>query len=101
MSEAAVVGLLVRYVAGIITASELARRLPDGWELDQQDDPELRRLVLRTMGYLAGYQNGVHGEFDLKQALRSLILSWGVTAGIQGSAEQDVGGPNRYFALQT
>jgi hypothetical protein len=98
MSEAAIVGMLVRYVAHVISAERLERDLPDGWDLDRQSDADVRSLVLRTMGYLAEYRNGERSENDLRQAIRSLALSRSPTEAVSAKTHGLAGGPSRYYA---
>lgn len=67
--------LIARYVAGIITLEALSHSLPDGWDLDAAEEPEVRRLVLLTVGYLADYQRDHLSESQLRQLL-SDEASW-------------------------
>ncbi len=67
--------LISRYVAGIITLEALSHGLPDGWDLDAADEPEVKRLVLLTIGYLSDYQRDNLSESQLRQLL-SAEASW-------------------------
>lgn len=69
MSQIAVRTEVARYLAGMITAEELERGLPDGWELDETGDDELRRVTLVVMGRLAEYFEGDLAEPDLRRTL--------------------------------
>src|SRR5947208_15015128 len=71
--EASIRDLISRYLIGDITADELSDQLPDGWELDEANDPGASDLALLAMGYLAGYQSGDRDEAALRDALAQLI----------------------------
>lgn len=71
--EAHIRNVLVRYLAREVSADELSRRLPDGWDLDEANDPDADDLALLAMGYLAGYHGGDRNEDELRRALRQLI----------------------------
>jgi hypothetical protein len=66
--------IIIEYLAGRITARDLAVGLPDGWELDEGDDSEVRDLTLRAVGYLAEHERGDRDEQDLRTALTGLML---------------------------
>jgi hypothetical protein len=68
---------LVEYLAQRLTAAELARRLPDGWELDEAGDSVARRLTLKAMGYLAEFQRGDRTDAELWAAIRDLLSAPG------------------------
>ena len=67
--------LLGRYLAGELSAGELGRALPDGWELDESGDRAARALVLRIVGNLSEFQNGDLTETELRERLGILIPS--------------------------
>jgi hypothetical protein len=71
--EVAIRELIARYLAGDIDATELNDQLPDGWDLDEADDPGATELVLLALGFLAGYQSGDRDEDALRAMLASLI----------------------------
>lgn len=60
---------IARYVASIITLDELTRSLPDGWELDQADDPDARRLTLLVTGFVTDYERGNLSASELRERL--------------------------------
>jgi hypothetical protein len=64
---------IIEYLAGRFDADDLATRLPDGWELDENGTPEARTLTLRSIGYLAEYQRGDRSNDDLWRALSHLV----------------------------
>jgi hypothetical protein len=66
---------LGRYLAGELSASELARELPDGWDLDEYGDRDARALVLRIVGNLSEFQNGDLNEVELQDRLRVVLPS--------------------------
>ncbi len=68
VTEASVRDLIARYVAGSISAADLANALPDGGQLDDADETTAN-LVLRTMGYLSEYENGDLADHELRAAL--------------------------------
>jgi hypothetical protein len=67
--------IIIEYLAGRITARDLAVGLPDGWELDGGDDAEARDLTLRVVGHLAEYERGDRDERALRMTLMGLIAS--------------------------
>ena len=67
-TAASVPDLIALYVAGSISAADLANSLPDGADLDETDETTAT-VALRTMGYLAEYENGDRSEFDLVEVL--------------------------------
>lgn len=75
--ETAVRDLIARYVAASISAEDLADGLPDGWNLDEADEPAVADIVLLTIGYLAEYEAGDRGEDELRAALEP-YASWRV-----------------------
>jgi hypothetical protein len=75
--------IIIEYLAGRITARDLAVGLPDGWELDEGDNAEARDLTLRVVGHLAEYERGDRDERDLRMMLMGLIA---------GSPETSLGG---------
>lgn len=66
-------GTIIEYLAGRFSASDLAIRLPDGWELDEAGTPEARLLTLKAIGSLAEYQRGDQSESKLRDALVALV----------------------------
>lgn len=97
MSEAAIVGLLVRFVANVISWQQLEMELPDGWELDQRDDAAARSLALAAMAYLAEFENGDRDAPDLREAIRSLILDRSPTEALVATVDAEEV-PSPYFA---
>ncbi len=71
--EASIRDLISRYLAGDMDAAELNDLLPDGWDLDEADDPGASELALLALGFLAGYQSGDRDEDALRIALAGLI----------------------------
>jgi len=67
--------VISRYVAGIITLDALSHGLPDGWDLDEADEPDVKRLVLLTIGYLSDYQRDNLSENEIRRLL-SAEASW-------------------------
>lgn len=67
--------LISRYVAGLITLEALSHGLPDGWDLDEADEAEVKRLVLLTIGYLSDYQRDNLSESEVRRLL-SAEASW-------------------------
>jgi hypothetical protein len=67
--------IIIEYLAGRITARDLAVGLPDGWELDEGDDATARDLTLRAIGYLAEHEGGDRNDRDLREALFGLALT--------------------------
>lgn len=62
-----------RYLDGELSAEDLNDVLPDGWDLDEANDPNATDLALAAIGYLAGYQSGDRTEADLRAALSELV----------------------------
>jgi hypothetical protein len=62
-----------RYLEGGISVDDLTDLLPDGWDLDEANDPHATDLTLAAIGYLAGYQSGDRDEDDLRAALGELV----------------------------
>ncbi len=71
--EASIRDLISRYLSGDITADELSDQLPDGWQLDEANDPAASDLALLAIGYLAGYQSGNRDEDELRTALGEML----------------------------
>jgi hypothetical protein len=67
--------LIGRYLAGELSATDLARQLPDGWDLDESGDRDARALVLRVVGSLSELQNGDLSEDGFRERLGILIPS--------------------------
>lgn len=67
--------LISRYVAGIDTLETLSHGLPDGHDLDAAKEPDVKHLVLLTIGYLADYQRDNLSESELRRLL-SAEASW-------------------------
>jgi hypothetical protein len=74
MGEPEVRDQIARYLATDISAVALEVSLPDGWDLDQARDPQLRRLVLTVLGYLSEFRNGDLSEDELRMRLRDTYL---------------------------
>jgi len=72
--EASIRDLISTYLEGGISVSELNDRLPDGWELDEANDPDATDLTLHAIGYLAGFQAGDRDEDDLRAMLDALVF---------------------------
>jgi hypothetical protein len=72
-AERATRALISCFLDGEIDAVQLSERLPDGWELDEADDPGATDLALYALGYLAGYQSGDRTEDELREALRQML----------------------------
>lgn len=68
--EASVRDSISRYVAGSITADALAQLLPDGWDVDEADEPRTTELVMRVVGYISEYDLDRRSEAELREALR-------------------------------
>jgi hypothetical protein len=67
---------LARYFSGEIDADDVAAFMPDPWELAEANaDDDLRRLVLRIVGYITEFQNGNTSEPDLEARLRLVLPS--------------------------
>jgi hypothetical protein len=62
-----------RYLSRDISADDLNDQLPDGWDLDEANDPNASDLALAAIGYLAGYQSRDRDEDELRAALAELI----------------------------
>lgn len=73
--EVSIRDLISLYLAGTIDASELNDRLPDAWDLDEAEDPDATDLVLRAVGYLAGFQAGDRSEDELRDLLTGLVTT--------------------------
>lgn len=73
--ERSVRDLISHYVADLITLEALGRGLPDGWELDRVDEPEIKRLVLLIIGYLSEYERDNLTEAEIRRRL-SPEASW-------------------------
>jgi hypothetical protein len=65
--------IIIEYLAGRISARDLAVGVPDGWELDGCDDVEARDLTLRVVGHLAEYERGDLDERALRMVLMGLV----------------------------
>lgn len=81
--ESSVRDLISRYVAASITVDELSHRLPDGWDLDEGAEPDVKQLVLRTIGHIADYQRDVLSEDELRRIL-GRDASWHVARVFEG-----------------
>ena len=67
--EASVRHLISLYVAESIPIEELSDALPDGWELDEAGEPDVKRLVLQTIGRIADYEREALTEDQLRKLL--------------------------------
>jgi hypothetical protein len=65
--------IIIEYLAGRITARDLAVGVPDGWELDESGDTEARDLTLRVLGLLAEHERGDRDERTLRTVLMGLV----------------------------
>jgi hypothetical protein len=81
--ESSVRDSISRYVSELASVSDLSHQLPDGWALDEQNDPQTTKLVMLVMGYLADYDNGHLNELELRQRLAS-EASWQVQRSLDG-----------------
>lgn len=81
--EASVRDLISRYVAESISVEDLSDGLPDGWDLDEANEPEVKRLVLKTVGRIADYQRNALSENELRSLLAPEI-SWHVKRVFEG-----------------
>jgi hypothetical protein len=77
-------GIIIKYIAGRITARDLAVGLPDGWELDEAADAEARDLTLRVVGFLAEHECGDRDEPALRAALVGLLAMGDVKTSLRG-----------------
>lgn len=75
--ETSVRDLISRYVAGSITVDQLSDALPDGWDLDEADEPATAALVMLVVGYIAEYQLNRRSETQLREDLKR-EASWRV-----------------------
>lgn len=64
---------IIEYLAGRVSADELATRLPDGWELDEDGSPEAGSLTLRALACLAEFQRGDRTADSLWHSLSNLV----------------------------
>ena len=67
--------IIIEYLAGRITARDLAVGVPDGWELDESGDTEARDLTLRVLGLLAEHERGDRDERTLRTVLMEPVVS--------------------------
>lgn len=68
-------GSINQFLTGSLSAEELNDSLPDGWDLDEANDPVAADLVLATLAYLSGYQAGDRDIDSLREALAALLSS--------------------------
>jgi hypothetical protein len=76
-------GTIIEYLAGGISADDLATQLPDGWDLDQDGTEPVRLLTMQAFACLAEYQRGDIPEQGLREALTGFVV---------GSTETSFGG---------
>ena len=76
------------YLWGELTPAELARALPDGWDLDQGASQEERRRVLRLMGHLAELDRGDLTERSLRMLVAGLAIEMTLEMGTWGGFTQ-------------
>jgi hypothetical protein len=79
--DASVRNLVALYLAESIPVDRLADDLPDGWELDEEQDATTSDLTLRVMGYLAEFQRGDLDESSLRRALMP-FAAWTVQTSV-------------------
>jgi hypothetical protein len=75
MDNSVVREALARYVVGASSLAQLELTLPDGWELDERDDPDLRELTLRVVGLIGELDRGDITERTLRRRMVPLVGS--------------------------
>lgn len=73
MSELRIRRALGDYLSGQMSVAQLTRALPDGWELDEAQDPALRSLTFDVLAPLGEFDRGDLTEVELKKRLVPLV----------------------------
>ena len=86
MSEADVREAVARYLAEMLPLEGLRDSLPDGAELDEANEPNLRKLTLTVMGLIAEVDAGDTTVAELRTRLIP-FAAYTVRSTFAGSAE--------------
>ncbi len=73
--------IIIEYLAGRVSARDLAVGLPDAWQLEEDGDEATRDLVLRAVGYLAEHERGDRDSASLRHALTNLLSTTSLALG--------------------